>query len=385
MSNSDIEINVVTNQPINVEIVGRGPQGVPGVGEKGDTGEPGPSGVYLGSEEPTDPDVNVWIDDTGGATTITAADVGVVDSGANYTADPKNTETIFAEVGSRMEAVEQAVQNIPAGTASTTTITDTANYYTSDNVEGALAELGVKGKLVASATVTNNIEYRPTAVDIDTDTFTLVAHGLGNNDVIYATLNIGEEWQQYQPNVVCGGMTNTQLFYVVNKTNDTFQISLTASGAAINLTSNGGIPSAKWHFEKLTSTSLTVSGLPNLTKFMIKITGKHLSNTRLIKLLFNSLGDITEWMTTVSTGNSLILTFTNCNVLYNNEITIDTSRNFSVTQMGYSMSANTTSANGTTNIDTKHYCPGRTGLVVTEFTLSGSRFANGLKVEVYGL
>jgi len=36
-------------------------------GPKGDTGD---SGVYLGSVEPTDPDVNVWIDPNGEATFV---------------------------------------------------------------------------------------------------------------------------------------------------------------------------------------------------------------------------------------------------------------------------------------------------------------------------
>lgn len=40
-----------------------GPQGEPGIqGEKGETGD---SGVYIGSEEPTDPDVNAWVDPQG--------------------------------------------------------------------------------------------------------------------------------------------------------------------------------------------------------------------------------------------------------------------------------------------------------------------------------
>ena len=39
-------------------------------GEKGDTGETGNSGVYIGTEEPTDDDINVWIDTDGQPDTI---------------------------------------------------------------------------------------------------------------------------------------------------------------------------------------------------------------------------------------------------------------------------------------------------------------------------
>lgn len=62
-----------------------GPQGEQG--EKGDTGE---SGVYIGSTEPTDPEIKVWIDSTGeasgvvssvngktGVVVLTATDIGV--------------------------------------------------------------------------------------------------------------------------------------------------------------------------------------------------------------------------------------------------------------------------------------------------------------------
>ncbi len=39
-------------------------------GKEGPKGETGDSGVYLGSIEPTDPDVNVWIDPNGEATFV---------------------------------------------------------------------------------------------------------------------------------------------------------------------------------------------------------------------------------------------------------------------------------------------------------------------------
>lgn len=74
----DIKVNVTTGEPgtyaavvqegtseypiLNFTIP-RGNSGIDGRdGEKGDTGS---SGVYIGSDEPTDPDVNVWIDPEG--------------------------------------------------------------------------------------------------------------------------------------------------------------------------------------------------------------------------------------------------------------------------------------------------------------------------------
>lgn len=50
-------------QGIKGDIGERGPQGIQGVkGDTGSKGDTGDSGVYIGTDEPTDPAVNVWID-----------------------------------------------------------------------------------------------------------------------------------------------------------------------------------------------------------------------------------------------------------------------------------------------------------------------------------
>lgn len=55
----------------------QGPQGLQGPegpqGPKGETGENGQSGVYIGSAEPSDPDINVWIDESGEASRIVSS------------------------------------------------------------------------------------------------------------------------------------------------------------------------------------------------------------------------------------------------------------------------------------------------------------------------
>ena len=48
-----------------------GPQGQIGPqGPKGETGDTGQSGVYIGNSEPSDPDINVWIDESGEASRL---------------------------------------------------------------------------------------------------------------------------------------------------------------------------------------------------------------------------------------------------------------------------------------------------------------------------
>ena len=68
-----------------------------------------------------------------------------------------------------------------------------------------------------------------TTADNTTDFFTKVAHGLVNGDEVY----ISSSW------TMPTGITQYQVYYVVNKTNDTFQVSNDKWGAYINFTTNG--------------------------------------------------------------------------------------------------------------------------------------------------
>lgn len=65
--------------------------------------------------------------------------------------------------------------------------------------------------------------------DAGTDTFTAVAHGLSNNTVVYFTTT----------NTLPTGMSALTKYYIVNTAADTFQISTTLGGAAVDITSAG--------------------------------------------------------------------------------------------------------------------------------------------------
>lgn len=66
-------------------------------------------------------------------------------------------------------------------------------------------------------------------VDHTTNTFTKASHGLGNNTVIYFMTS-----SSYPTNV--SGLTK---YYIVNTATNTFQISTTLGGAALDMTGNG--------------------------------------------------------------------------------------------------------------------------------------------------
>jgi hypothetical protein len=66
-------------------------------------------------------------------------------------------------------------------------------------------------------------------VDVTADTFYVPSHGYSNGDTVVV----------YGVSAVPGGLVAGTLYYVVNKTTDTFQLSATNGGSAINITDHG--------------------------------------------------------------------------------------------------------------------------------------------------
>lgn len=74
------------------------------------------------------------------------------------------------------------------------------------------------------------VNVTTTNVDTSTETITSLSHGFSNGDIVTYYSNGG---------TAIGGLTNGNEYYVVNSTTDTFQVSLTSGGSAINLTGTG--------------------------------------------------------------------------------------------------------------------------------------------------
>lgn len=75
------------------------------------------------------------------------------------------------------------------------------------------------------STLWSKISRTISSLDDVNDKVNSTAHGLQNNDLVKFDINTG-------------GITAGTNYYVINKTNDDFQISLTKSGSAINLTAS---------------------------------------------------------------------------------------------------------------------------------------------------
>lgn len=105
----------------------------------------------------------------------------------------------------------------------------------------AQGELSVKSTLGDTAQITAWLEHAGQKISIQsnggtiftadsaTDKLTATAHGLNNNDRVLLTTS----------GTLPTGLNGTTAYYVVNKTANDFEVSLTSGGAAVNFSDNG--------------------------------------------------------------------------------------------------------------------------------------------------
>jgi hypothetical protein len=123
---------------------------------------------------------------------------------------------------------------------------------------------------IVSYIYTSNPEITVTSVDVDTNTFASVAHGLSNEDLVAPALNVTAD--TVFPRIAYPGGLLQMTYYIVNATADTFQLSLTSGGVAINLTTNGTMDLTKWHFEKsIGISSILINELPAAKQYRVKV------------------------------------------------------------------------------------------------------------------
>lgn len=125
-----------------------GQDGAPGA--KGEKGETGDSGVYIGQIEPTDPDVNVWIDPNGQPSAVPASSVSFDDTTAQTGAS--NVQ----------DAIDYLVENGSGGggTAADISFDNAGTGLAATNVQSALVE--INEDLVGSEEVQDMIDTSTT-------------------------------------------------------------------------------------------------------------------------------------------------------------------------------------------------------------------------------
>lgn len=128
--------------------------------------------------------------------------------------------------------------------------------------------------------------------DLSTDFLTSTAHGLANADRIMV----------FSSTTLPAGLSSSTVYFVVNKTTDTFQLSLTSGGSAINLTTNG-TGTHKWHVATQNEVSKTITAV-NISDLLKGIV--------IIPIVFSNAAYVNrvEFVLETDTGNYYTLTST---------------------------------------------------------------------------
>lgn len=240
---------------------------------------------------------------------------------------------------------------------------------------------------IVTYTHTSNKEVYVTAIDTSTDTFTANNHGLVDGAMILPTLNLSVQDVYFPPTVYPTPINNIQgVYFVVNSTPNTFKLSLTSGGSAIDITDVGDI--SKWHFETVHD-NITIINIPNLKRCLVRIKGKTLISSGSNYMIPNALsvsGAITT-ITPVSSNGTLSATGS---IFLNADIEVDWTGMLRLRLVGESSNSSTTTSNSNAFATRSVMFPmlPKNQTVSTLLFLKANNtnqwaFANGTTVEVF--
>ena len=168
---------------------------------------------------------------------------------------------------------EAAIQHVDT-TTTKTTLAEADKVAILDSVTNKLVltpKSNFGSQLLVDYTHTANKEVNVESIDFTTSVITATAHGLANGNLIVAANNFAI-FVEFPYSIIPNGINLSTYYYVVNKTDNTFQLSLTSGGAAVAITDKSTKDYTKWHFEILGAVDFT--NLPNLKKARIILNGK---------------------------------------------------------------------------------------------------------------
>lgn len=238
---------------------------------------------------------------------------------------------------------------------------------------------------VASYTHTANKEVAVSAVDIDTGVFTSTAHGLANGNQIYPIINL-DAGMIYPINVYPTGLTMAIYtgYYVVGKTDDTFQISATSGGAAITFTANVNMDLTKWHFENSNGAAVNLTNIPSLKKCKLVIRGRSLATEQFKYFIPNTTTLSQEWIAEGTKSYDYPVTSSIAgDVHINAEVIFDYSGISTIKLTGFSIKSNNATTNIGTVINKTIASPKYRSGLITSIYVYNAWLANGTVLEVY--
>lgn len=237
-------------------------------------------------------------------------------------------------------------------------------------------------KPIASYTIAGNKEVVISAVDVDTDTFTSAGHGLSNNAVVYFTIN-NNAGAIYPIKLYPGGVT-VKKYHVVNKTDNTFQLSETSGGSAIAISANADMDLTKYHLEAVV-TEVSFTNLPaDLYACRIVINGRIPIPGAGAFILPNNISTSgEEWCKNGGTTYVIPDLTLGHDVSLHVEIMLNAKNYLTINAKGLGVKSNNASANIHTLIDTLFVSPVYVNTPITSIKTTLMRLANGSTVEVY--
>lgn len=248
-------------------------------------------------------------------------------------------------------------------------------FPTVDAVNAGLAGAG-GNNLIASYTLTSNKEIVIDSIDVATNTFTRTNHTLQNEDIIYPTLNWDAE--DSFPLAVFPGGVNFGAYYVINKTDNTFQLSLTSGGSSITLNVNETMDLTKWHFENGNVSTLDITGL-DLTKCIFIYKGKMLK----IGSFYSGAIETLKSYTTSTGYNRPYYSGGGGNIFGYMEVRLETKPYLLKSIKGSFINGNTSSANSTTNISEIKARMNTIDKITSVGIQVVGIIANGTTIEIY--
>jgi hypothetical protein len=231
---------------------------------------------------------------------------------------------------------------------------------------------------LATYTHTSNVEIVVSAVDVATDTFTSVDHSLVNGNKVYPIMNYNAG-NIYPIDKYPGGITFAAGYFVINKTADTYQLSLTNGGVAIDITTNANLDLTKWHFEKWIADP-SITGLPTLTKCKVTVRGRLLNKNAGCNFTVTGMPVDMDFLGG-STYNYMGMTAGDISIDY--DITINYNKIFTVKLYGNAVQSNTNIANTSSFKNVFFVAPKYRDRTFNSVSFTNCFFANGTIVEVY--
>lgn len=220
------------------------------------------------AENATD-DANEKAGQANDAATLANTKAGLADAAAtnaNTKAILANDAATNANNVANTYAAELAAKELKANKQNSLAVDGTGTKF--PTVDAVNAKIGaMSGELIADYTHTSNKEVHISSIDYATNTFTSVGHGLSNSvsdrKILMLAINRNELIYPYNvmPFANLEGYIQSQGFWVINATPDTFQLSFTNGGSAIVLLNKPETDLTKWHFEYNAAPTIAITGL----------------------------------------------------------------------------------------------------------------------------